>query len=211
MLREQDAVPELVTHVLRINDEGEITSIGPRSSTISTTSSSSTASQEPLTGTDLIRSNENSSIGVPSNTTSEPLIALKDVSIVYGTKAVLDSVSLTIHPGTRLILAGDNGSGKTTLLALLLGDHPKSFSFPSSSLSLFGNARDHPSNARTLLNRKPRPPVTGTLQRFPPQTPRHGRLDGRRSGRKWIRKRFRSSSLHPTTKGTRMVTPRALC
>lgn len=33
------------------------------------------------------------------------------------------------------------GSGKTTLLALILGEHPRSFSLPSDSLELFGRPR----------------------------------------------------------------------
>lgn len=42
------------------------------------------------------------------------------------------------------------GSGKTTLLSLLLGDHPRSFSLPATSLTLFGSPRR--SIATTTLN-----------------------------------------------------------
>lgn len=151
VLREQDAIPELVTHVLRVNDEGQITSLGPRNSlSVSPSSSNSGPAQG---GPELVRSNAQAGIG-RGDTSVPPLISLHSVSIAYGNKTVLESIDLAIHPGLRLVLAGDNGSGKTTLLALLLGDHPKSFSFPSSSLSLFSHARDHPSNARTLLNRR---------------------------------------------------------
>lgn len=51
-------------------------------------------------------------------------------------------------------LPHSNGSGKTTLLSLLLGDHPQSFSIPSSALRLFGKPRDAPSNATTILARR---------------------------------------------------------
>lgn len=153
VLREQDAVPDLVTHILRINDEGQITALGPRQNSTVPSASSSSKGESTQGGPNLILSNFNSNIG-RGNTCLPPLISLQSVSIQYGSKTVLDNIDLNIHPGDRLVLAGDNGSGKTTLLALLLGDHPKSFSFPSSSLSLFGHARDHPSNARTLLNRR---------------------------------------------------------
>lgn len=148
VLREQDAVPHCVTHILKINDAGKITSLGP-----SNAASSSQPSSAPATGPDLIQSNANAGTGI-GDASFPALISMNSVSIVYGEKTVLDRIDLSIHPGTRLVLAGDNGSGKTTLLALILGDHPKSFSFPSDSLSLFGQARDHPTNARTLLNRR---------------------------------------------------------
>lgn len=159
VLREQDTIPDLVTHVLKVDDQGCITSLGPRNSSSSaSTSASAPTSTSPRIdakqgGHDVVLSNSRSGIGT-GDTSSPALIALHSVSIQYGAKLVLDSIDLSLYPGLRLVLAGDNGSGKTTLLALLLGDHPKSFSFPASSLSLFSHARDHPSNARMLLNRR---------------------------------------------------------
>lgn len=154
VLREQDSIPDLVTHVLRVDDSGCITSIGPRSSSSPNSAASPTPTTQPAQGGHgVLLSNSQSSIGQPDLSTP-PYIHLSSVTIQYGPKRVLDNITLSIHPGHRLILAGDNGSGKTTLLALLLGDHPKSFSFPASSLSLFSHARDHPSNARLLLNRR---------------------------------------------------------
>uniref|UniRef100_V5EPK8 ABC transporter domain-containing protein n=1 Tax=Kalmanozyma brasiliensis (strain GHG001) TaxID=1365824 RepID=V5EPK8_KALBG len=152
VLREQDAIPDLVTHILKVDDQGRIISIGPRKS-VSAPTSTSSQTEAKRGGHDVVLSNAQGGIGL-GDTSSPALISLKSVSIQYGDKLVLDSIDLSLHPGLRLVLAGDNGSGKTTLLALLLGDHPKSFSFPASSLSLFSHARDHPSNARTLINRR---------------------------------------------------------
>lgn len=164
VLREQDEIPDLITHVLSVDDHGSINSVGPRpSSSSSSSSSANNSSVSPSNkaesslpskgGPELVYANSKANIGT-SDTATAPLITLNSVSIQYGDKKVLDDISLSIHPGLRLVLAGDNGSGKTTLLALLLGDHPKSFSFPVESLSLFSHARDHPSNARLLLNRR---------------------------------------------------------
>ncbi|PWY97091.1 P-loop containing nucleoside triphosphate hydrolase protein [Testicularia cyperi] len=172
VLREQDPIPDLVTHTLCIDDQGCITHIGPRtdatepnqSQTPAATSASAlqpsaAESRTAVGGHHVILRNaaeQASRRGDAASSSSrrEPIISIKGVSIVYGDKTVLDRIEMDIHPGDRWILAGDNGSGKTTLLALILGDHPKSFSFPSESLSLFGHARDHPSNARTLINRR---------------------------------------------------------
>jgi ATP-binding cassette subfamily F protein 3 len=49
------------------------------------------------------------------------LAQLKDISLSFPDKSVLDDVSLTVYPKDRLALVGENGSGKTTLLRILTG------------------------------------------------------------------------------------------
>ncbi|KAL7421337.1 hypothetical protein Q5752_004222 [Cryptotrichosporon argae] len=73
----------------------------------------------------------------------EAVVRLQDVSVSYGegTRPVLKNVSWEIRPGDRWHLQGSNGSGKTTLLSLVLGHHPRSFSLPASSLTLFARPR----------------------------------------------------------------------
>ncbi|MEV4457907.1 TlrC/CarA/OleB/SrmB family ABC-F type ribosomal protection protein [Microbispora sp. NPDC049633] len=46
-------------------------------------------------------------------------LTLNEVTKRYGTRVVLDRVSLTVRPGERLGIIGDNGSGKSTLLKLM--------------------------------------------------------------------------------------------
>ena len=49
------------------------------------------------------------------------LAQLKDISLSFPDKSVLDEVSLTVYPRDRLALVGENGSGKTSLFRLLTG------------------------------------------------------------------------------------------
>ena len=46
---------------------------------------------------------------------------LRDVSLSFDDKLVLDQVSLAVDPQERLVIIGQSGSGKTTILRLILG------------------------------------------------------------------------------------------
>lgn len=50
------------------------------------------------------------------------LLSLKDVSLSYGGKPLLDAVEFHIERGDRICLLGTNGTGKSTLLRVLAGD-----------------------------------------------------------------------------------------
>ncbi|MFF9912032.1 ABC-F family ATP-binding cassette domain-containing protein [Streptomyces sp. NPDC013457] len=48
-------------------------------------------------------------------------LTLKDVSVSYGDRSVLEQLTLTVRPGEKAAVIGENGSGKSTLLRLLSG------------------------------------------------------------------------------------------
>jgi phospholipid/cholesterol/gamma-HCH transport system ATP-binding protein len=58
--------------------------------------------------------------GKPANT-SDAAISIRDVSMSYGSRRVLDRVDLDVYRGEILVLLGGSGSGKTTLLKHVLG------------------------------------------------------------------------------------------
>lgn len=49
------------------------------------------------------------------------MIEIKNLAFSYGTKNVLNNISMTLEPGKIYGLLGENGVGKTTLLTLLCG------------------------------------------------------------------------------------------
>jgi ATP-binding cassette subfamily F protein 3 len=55
---------------------------------------------------------------------SDPLLSIDNGVLGYADKAILEKVSLSIHPGSRIGLLGANGAGKSTLMATLVGDLP---------------------------------------------------------------------------------------
>jgi molybdate transport system ATP-binding protein len=70
----------------------------------------------------------------------KPLVRLRNVTVRYGEKVILNEVNWTIHPGESWALLGPNGSGKTTLLSLILGDNPQAY---MNDVIVFGLKRGH--------------------------------------------------------------------
>ncbi len=52
---------------------------------------------------------------------SEPVLAVKDVTVWRGDNLLLDNVSFSLNDGNVLQIRGANGSGKTTLLRIVCG------------------------------------------------------------------------------------------
>jgi molybdate transport system ATP-binding protein len=69
---------------------------------------------------------------------SNSIATLRNVTIRYGTKTIIDQVSWTINRGECWVLKGPNGAGKSTLLSLITADNPQSY---SQDITLFGRQR----------------------------------------------------------------------
>jgi molybdate transport system ATP-binding protein len=57
--------------------------------------------------------------------TSRAMLELREVTVSYGGRRVLDGLNLSIRAGDHTLVRGPNGCGKTTLLNLINGDNPQ--------------------------------------------------------------------------------------
>ena len=64
--------------------------------------------------------------------------ALKNATVAYYGKKIINQINWTVKPGEKWALFGANGSGKSTLLALLFGDHPQAY---ANDIYLFDQKR----------------------------------------------------------------------
>ena len=59
--------------------------------------------------------------GTEGDCSREALISLRNISVEWDGRAVLDDVSLVVRKGDFIAITGPNGGGKTTLLRIILG------------------------------------------------------------------------------------------
>ena len=84
----------------------------------------------------------------PMQAPEDITLELENIGAGYGARRVLAGVSLTLHAGETLVVAGQNGIGKSTLLRLLCG-----LQRPSAGTIAYKYAgqRYAPENARGLV------------------------------------------------------------
>ena len=73
-----------------------------------------------------------------SEHSADEVVRMKDVSIRYGSRTILDGLDWLVRNGEHWAVTGKNGSGKSTLLSLVCADNPQSY---ACDISLFGNRR----------------------------------------------------------------------
>ena len=89
----------------------------------------------------LDKEKEKSILDLPTHTDdmkAECIVALRNVSIQYGSRTILKSLDWTVRNGERWALSGENGAGKSTLLSLICADNPQSY---ACDISLFDRKR----------------------------------------------------------------------
>lgn len=67
-------------------------------------------------------------------TTTPPVIRVRNLVKKFGTQTVLDGITLDVQPGETMVIMGGSGSGKSTLLRCMIGSHRPD----AGTIELFG-------------------------------------------------------------------------
>lgn len=73
-----------------------------------------------------------------SQVMNEKIIELKNVTVKYNQKIIIDQINWQVLKGEKWAILGENGSGKSTLLSLLYADHPQAY---KNEIYLFNQPR----------------------------------------------------------------------
>ena len=68
----------------------------------------------------------------------QEVVSMRQVTIRYGERTILDHLDWTVRNGERWAISGQNGSGKSTLLSLVCADNPQSY---ACDITLFDRQR----------------------------------------------------------------------
>lgn len=79
-----------------------------------------------------------------------PVIEMRDVTIRFDDRVVLDRLNWRVCAGERWLVSGSNGSGKTTLLSLITGDNPAAY---ACDIKVFGQSRQTGENLWLIRQR----------------------------------------------------------
>lgn len=131
MATSHSEIPETFTHVVEMSDENICISERHlfKSSLISpTTTSQISFDEQELENLMTLKS-------IPE---FYVIVEMKNISIKYDDKLVLNNVNWKIKQGEKWSLSGPNGAGKTTLLSLINGDNPQAY---ANNILLFDRKR----------------------------------------------------------------------
>lgn len=140
-LRYQDVVPEWITHIAVVDENGLITT-GAKNE-VEEHLEELKAKDEELKKEQIALNNEKVEnikklFSFKKVDYSVPLFEFKNISVAYRGQPVITDLSWKVLHGERWHVRGDNGTGKSTLLSLITAEHPQSW---NSAIEMYGEPR----------------------------------------------------------------------
>jgi len=135
ILNRFDEIPGFVQNV-GVLAECTLMDTGPKATLLEQALIAQLAHSEKLAGISLPEADDPAARHTLS--ADEPRIVLRNGTVSYDDKPILNNLSWTVSPGEHWQIVGPNGAGKSTLLSLITGDHPQGY---SNDLTLFGRRR----------------------------------------------------------------------
>jgi len=133
-----DEIPETVTHALCLN-EGQVALSGSRKEVLESKRVTALFRRDGLAQASLISApREAAPPAAPPASAAETVILMKDVTVAYGPKVVLDRFNWAVRPAENWAIVGPNGAGKSTLLRLISADHLQAY---ANEIYLWGRRR----------------------------------------------------------------------
>jgi molybdate transport system ATP-binding protein len=127
LITDDTQLPSCITHIAEL-DEGKLTRFITRE----------TFDKEEKTRVPVTIFNNRL---LPDLSTRHPfkvIVSMKDVTVRYGDKTILQNINWEVKKGERWLLKGPNGAGKSTLLSLITGDNPQAY---ANEIYLFDRRR----------------------------------------------------------------------
>ncbi|GAA4787675.1 ATP-binding cassette domain-containing protein [Olivibacter ginsenosidimutans] len=114
-------IPKAITHIA-VLEKGKMLKQGPKETILKELDTLTV--QDPFLGNrDLLREE----LAHYSFQKFNQIVYMKDVSVKYDDRQILDHINWEILQGERWVLQGHNGAGKSTLLSLINGDNPQAY------------------------------------------------------------------------------------
>lgn len=129
LITSYNEIPEAITHVLEL-ESGKVKQFVEKK-----TFKASALQQEKQYA---INAEVLDLLGFPEEDEFEAAVRMKDVTVNYGDKVILDHINWEVKKGEQWALIGHNGAGKSTLLSLINGDNPQAY---SNEIYLFDQRR----------------------------------------------------------------------
>ncbi|MDH7464316.1 ATP-binding cassette domain-containing protein [Chitinophagaceae bacterium 26-R-25] len=128
-------MPSAITHVAYLQD-GHLKEFAPANSFdfLPTVASKTVRNVETDDHPSPLKTDYHPSLQCDFSTTIE----MKNVSVKYGEKQILQHINWKVNRGEKWLLKGHNGAGKSTLLSLITGDNPQAY---ANEIYLFDKRR----------------------------------------------------------------------